>query len=355
MRYLFISRYLKGGGAERFVSVFTSYMADKGYDTHLVLYEKTENDYAISNNVKIHMMPERENNVFGKLARVRDMNEIIRKVRPDVVIPFLDMVIITSFICTRFKDIKYVYTVRVSPWHEAGSTLKRRIRRFIARQADFLMLQNEEQGEYFEAVSNGKKFVIPNPVDKQFVQQEKDLYREEISVISCFGRLCSQKNYDLLIDACSELEKELSGVCVNIYGEGDYYERLKAKIEKLKMESTIKVCGRNNEVVDTLSNTDLFVMTSNYEGMPNALLEAMAVGVPCISSDCSTGPRDMIEDGKTGLLYRTGDKEEFKRKLLWAIDNPEKMNEMGRQARRTVLEKYTLENSLERFLEMCDI
>ena len=112
--------------------------------------------------------------------------------------------------------------------------------------------------------------------------------------------------------------------------------------------------GRTSDVEGVLQETELFVMSSDYEGMPNALIEALAMGVPCISSDCRTGPKSLIRDGQTGLLFRTGDLESLKEKLTWALQHPEEMNQMGKAAREDVLDTYRIEKTLSCFIKMMD-
>ena len=103
-----------------------------------------------------------------------------------------------------------------------------------------------------------------------------------------------------------------------------------------------------------MRETDLFVLSSDYEGMPNALIEAMAMGVPCISSDCRTGPKSLIKDGQTGLLFQTGNLDALTEKIAWALQHPAEMNQMGRAAREDILETYQIEKTLNAFVKMID-
>ena len=107
------------------------------------------------------------------------------------------------------------------------------------------------------------------------------------------------------------------------------------------MNDICYLMGRSNNVDDILKNADLFIMTSDYEGMPNSLMEAMAIGVPCISSMCKTGPKDLIENNKTGILFEVGNKKELVEKIDWALSHTNQMNEMGKCAKRTINEMYT--------------
>mgnify|MGYP003293522033 CR=1 FL=1 len=123
----------------------------------------------------------------------------------------------------------------------------------------------------------------------------------------------------------------------------------------IAQEGLSEVCylmGRTSNVEAVLKETDLYVMSSDYEGMPNALIEALAMGVPCISSDCRTGPKSLIQEGKTGLLFQTGNLDSLTEKMSWALQHPAEMNQMGRAAREDVLNTYKIEKTLSSFLTM---
>lgn len=353
-KYLFVSRFLKGGGAERFVSVFSSYLADCGYDIHLVLYEKTETDYPISDNVKIHMMPKRNDNLNGKMSRLHDLGCIISEINPDYIIPFLNNIVIQSFFCSLVRKTKFIYTVRIVPSHQIGNRAVKLVNKFIVQFSDAIMLQTWEQSEYYPKKYLKKMYVVPNPIDKQFVDNGKENYRESEDInITCVGRLCKQKRFPTVIDVVAELRDKFPRLNVNIYGEGELKDELEKQIICLNVEDNCYLRGRTNDIIGVLKNTDIFIMASAFEGMPNALLEAMAVGVPCISTDCPTGPKDMIKHGINGLLYETDNYEELKETLVWALKNRAEMNRLGKNARTDVLAKYTMESSKDRFIDMC--
>ena len=352
-KYLFVSRFLKGGGAERFVSVFSSYLADCGYDIHLALYEETETDYPISDKVRIHMMPKRKDNLLGKIFRLHDLGCIIGDIKPDYIIPFLNMVVIQSFLCSLFRKTKFIYTVRIAPSNQIGNKITKKVNKLIVHFSDAIMLQTWEQSEYYPKKYLKKMYVVPNPIAKQFVDNEKDNYSESKASITCVGRLCKQKRFSMVIEVVAELKERFPDLKVNIYGEGELKTELEKQIICLNAEDSCYLRGRTSDIIGVLKSTDIFIMSSAFEGMPNALLEAMAVGVPCISTDCPTGPKDMIKHGINGLLYETDNYEELKETLVWALENRAEMNRLGKNARTDVLAKYTMENSKDKFISMC--
>lgn len=350
LKYLFITRTLTGGGAERFVATFASFMADQGYNVHVLTYEISEKDYPLSSNVKRHVMPYVEDSVKGKFLRMFRMLQALTKINPDVLIPFIDSVVYCTYLVNLLLGKKFVFTVRNSPWRVADS----RFPKMIAKTADAIMLQNLEQAEFFPESYRDRISIVPNPVAGKFQFYQKEQYAERLTKICAVGRLHPQKNFPLLISAVKEIQAVYPHISLQIYGEGEEQKKLEDLIGQWNLSAVCKLMGRTSKVEDVLKETDLFVLSSDYEGMPNALIEAMATGVPCISSDCRTGPKSLIRDGQTGLLFKTGDLDALKEKMTWALQHPEEMNQMGKAAREDILNTYKLENTLSSFLEMIE-
>jgi glycosyltransferase involved in cell wall biosynthesis len=354
LKYLFITRTLTGGGAERFVSTFASFLADQGYDIHVLTYEVSEKDYPLSDKVTRHVMPPVEDSVSGKFLRIYRMQQALAEINADILIPFIDTVVVCSYLANLSLGKKFVYTVRNSPWHDDAGRFSKFMRKIIAKRADAIMLQNREQEEYFSASYHDRIYIVPNPVARKFCQCQKENYAEKLTRLVAIGRLHTQKNFPLLISALKRIAPEHPDVKLEIYGEGDEKAALETLIARQNLSSVCHLMGRTMDVEGVLKETDLFVMSSDYEGMPNALIEALAMGVPCISSDCRTGPRSLVEEEQTGLLFETGNLDSLSEKLTWALQHPKQMNRMGKAAREDVLDTYKIEKTMSSFLEMMD-
>jgi len=245
---------------------------------------------------------------------------------------------------------KFIFTVRNSPWQVANGSLSRH----IAKTADAIMLQNREQAEFFPESYRDRMYIVPNPVAGKFQSSQKLHYARQLTRICTVGRLHPQKNFPLLISAVKEVRSQHPDIILQIYGEGEERKRLEELIAQEHLSDVCYLMGRTSQVENVLKETDLFVMSSDYEGMPNALIEAMATGVPCISSDCRTGPRSLIKEGQTGLLFKTGDLADLTQKLDWALQHPPEMNQMGKAAREDVMHTYQIENTLSSFIKMIE-
>ncbi|MBK8317940.1 MAG: glycosyltransferase [Betaproteobacteria bacterium] len=129
---------------------------------------------------------------------------------------------------------------------------------------------------------------------------------------------------------------------MHIYGEGPVRDELSARIEALGLQQRILLKGRTSEPWKVMSRADAFVMNSRYEGFPNALLEAMGVGLPCVSSDCSSGPSEISANGQYALLFAPGDQVGLAAALVQVMADEGLRARLGRQARESVIERYSL-------------
>ena len=341
IKCMFTIRSLTGGGAERVVSVLANAMAKKGIETYIVTYSRTDRDYDLDKNVKVIVMPNRKDSIYTKIQRIPDMYKIIHKIRPDIVIPFVGTVLYVTWLACLGLKSKFILTVRNNPWMVPESKRERLFRNYIAGKSDAIMIQNEEQGEYFSEELHKKLIVVNNPISQNFINSAKESYTNEVCTVVTAGRLEPQKDHTFLIRAFAKSFADKPQIKLYIYGEGKLKQKLEALIEELSLKDRVFLMGRAINIVEVLQKADLFVLTSKYEGMPNALMEAMMVGVPCISSDCKTGPCSLINNQVNGLLYSNGNEMDLIRKFKWCVSNPQQLSSIGKEARRFMLENYT--------------
>lgn len=160
-----------------------------------------------------------------------------------------------------------------------------------------------------------------NAVKEEFYQVERTPVRGEI--VTC-GRLTEQKNHKLLIDAFAEVQKIYPFATLKIYGEGVLREKLQNQIDSLNLNEKVFLMGATNDVAKALQTADLFVLSSDYEGMPNALMEAMAAGVPCISTDCPCGgPRELFGEDASDKLVPCNDSAQLAEAICCVFDGAE--------------------------------
>lgn len=353
LKICFATPQLTGGGAERVVSVLASTLAEMGHDVAIVIYDRRADEYSTSSMVKKYYLSDEEYSTFSlvrRIQRIRYVRKYIKENKFQYVVPFLWRAVVQTFISTRGVDIKFISTLRNNPYELSRSE---RIKTDIVTLfADAHFVQNEMQKNYYWKIIQKKTFVLPNPVGDIFVNNCKQ-YSNEVNKIISVGRLNKQKNFDLLINAMEIVVKEYPYIKAEIWGLGEEEERLKKIINEKKLENVISLCGRTNNVMTVLDGADLFVMTSDFEGMPNSLLEAMTFGMPCISTDCPTGPSDLIKNCRTGILIRMNSTEELADAIKKLIDNPHEAINMGKAARKSIGERHSAKAIAERFVEEC--
>lgn len=349
---------LHGGGAERVVSVWASALVEKGYRVSVVVYNRRENEYPVDPRVNIAPIAEsdQENGAMSLLQRLRCFRSVLKGLKPDAVISFLPEVQVYVALASIGLRIPRVETIRVNPWKVGILNTKfAPIWRWCFQSCDALIVQSEDQKPFFSRAVQKKAVVIPNPVNANYIENGKTEYCASSHRIVAAGRLTAQKNYQMMIDAVKLVAMEYADVSLEIYGAGEQEAELASYIKTQDLENNVRLMGRSNELYRIYKNADLYLMSSDFEGMPNALAEAMAVGLPCISTDCKTGPRDLIDDGENGYLIPCGDAKAMAERIVRIFSmSVEEQRTIGQNARNKILDFCSEENSLNRLMALLE-
>jgi len=349
-KIMLIIPFLSSGGAERVASIWSSELAKMGADIHLLVFYRVENEYPIHKDVIIHTITKNKEQ-YKKLSKFRKVNLLrskIKSVGPDIVIPFISAVGIMTNIARVGLQTKMIETIRIDPQYSPKNKAIRLLRNTSVLLSNGCIVQNEDQKKYFPKWSHKKIYVFANPISDEFIQAERTISNSKIRSIIAVGRLEHQKNYTMLIHAFSKL-KNLD-LELNIYGEGSLKDELQSLIDDLGLTNRIKLCGRSNNIKEVFMSTDLFILSSNAEGMPNSLMEAMAVGLPCISTDCPTGPSDLIDSEINGVLIPVGNEEALVNAINNMINNPKEACLMGKRAKEKMKSNYAADVSAKKLL-----
>ena len=358
-KVLFNIGTLTGGGAERVVSIWSSILAKKGYDTSIYVAHRCDDEYSVSELVHIESTAKSVDEYMSmpKLARFMHKRRFIKKLRPDVMISFLPGTQIRTMFASLGVKCRRIETVRVSPWQTEKNISLPCLWKYCMNRSDAIILQTADQGDYFSDEVQRKCIVVRNPISYVYTDSYRSEYSNEVNRFIAAGRICEQKNYLLMIDAFSAVASDFPHIILDIYGIGSdsYTKKLEQIIEQRGMSGRIFLRGRTEDVCEEFLNSDAFLMSSNYEGMPNALAEAMATGLPCISTDCKTGPRDMIEDGVSGYLCRVGDEGDMEEKIRKIISmSKNERAEMGKAARKRITELCDDDINIARLIDVIE-
>ena len=347
-----------GGGAERVASLWANSLRELGYQVAFLNSNYCDKEYPIDTSIQRFVLANTyaEYKSLGTLKTLSMIRKIVKDYRPDVLINFLPHWQIAMMFATWGLKVKKIETVRNSPWSTyPNSKLQLWLWKKCFSRSKSVIVQANEQALFFNKRIQKKCITISNPIDKRYETSFKTEYANNIKNFVAVGRIDKQKNYPLMIQAFSELIDEGKDLTLSIYGVGkdDYTAKMQALIDQSGHAEKIKLMGRTSNVDQVFINSDAFIMTSNHEGMPNALLEAMVAKLPCISTDCRTGPKDMIDDGINGFLAKTGDLESVKSCIRKVLElDKEKSQEIGEKAREKIYELCSEQNSLEKLSQL---
>lgn len=355
-RILFVIPFLSSGGAERVVSIWTSELAKLGGDIHLLVFYRVDNEYSIDERVKLHTIA-RDKSKYKKMSYIQKLLYLrwkLKEINPDFVLPFITYVGLLISVARIGLPLKVIETIRIDPRYSPQKRLVRWIRNISVIFSKRCIVQNDTQKEYFPKWLQRRIEVFPNPIANEFIKSGKVFTNRKIKNIVAVGRLEKQKNFPMLISAFTKIVKGNEQIKLRIYGEGSLYGVLSNHINEINMRDRIMLCGRTNNMCQVLQESDMFILSSDAEGMPNSLMEAMATGLPCISTDCPTGPADLIEDGINGYLIPVGDEEALIDSMNNMITNVDNAIKMGQKARETIISRYTARISARNLLNFIE-
>ncbi len=319
---------LEEGGAERVISYLTSHFADNGLAVSLVLFHDRELFYPLDERVEVRVV-EKEVQHGGLLSRIRWLRRYFRR-ESSIVLSFLAPFNIVALLAGMGVKTPILVADRNDPRFVPGNPFLRLLRNGLYRFADGVILQTRHNRAYFSKRIQKKSRIIYNPIDLGDRRGEALRTPKEELVVSV-SRLMPQKNQTMLIRAFAAVHAEFPAYRLVIYGEGSARRELEDLICSLEAQDYILLPGSEKQVFDKICPATLFVLSSHYEGMPNALAEAMCLGLPCISTAVS-GATDMIQSGENGWLISPGNTEELTAAMRCLLSDPSKAAQLGQQA-----------------------
>lgn len=344
-RLLFVLASLGGGGAERVVLNLVRHIDRKAFQPHLALID-CKGDYMklLPDNIPLHdLRARRARYAFPPLVG------LIRKIKPDVL--FSTAAHVDQSICLALKFTwrppKIVFR---SPSFASKSMLKapfyvRRLARWSYNRADIVIASTQAMAQDLQGsfdLSAEKVRIIPNPIDLEMMdvlsreQVDHSWFQEEVRaehpIITAMGRLVEEKGFPYLLKALS-MVREVLPARLAILGRGDQLKELQALAGELQIDQDVVFLGFQSNPYKYFANADLFVLSSLREGFPNALVEAMTCSTPVVSTDCPSGPSEIITSGENGLLVPPGDSQALAGAISRLLKDGDLARRLGKKAR----------------------
>jgi GalNAc-alpha-(1->4)-GalNAc-alpha-(1->3)-diNAcBac-PP-undecaprenol alpha-1,4-N-acetyl-D-galactosaminyltransferase len=337
------------GGAQRVFNALAENWAHSGSRVTVVTFEGKDQPafFSLSRNIRYIRLGETHpfvvsDETTGRLSfilrnfyRVFVLRQTLRELsskRNDAVLSFMLHMNLAVCLASLGLKLNVVVSERIYPKF-SGSILARGLRGIFYLFAKKVIVQTEDAKNYFGRLLRRRIEVIANPL----LESEISEYSVELGrpFILAVGRLEPQKRFDLLISAFASLRSRFPEWIVAIVGEGSLLEILKMQAATLGVTEKIKFLGTKKNVDAYYKAAEIFVLCSDFEGFPNVLLEAMAAGCACIATDIRSGPRELIEPMKNGLLISPGDASELSRameKLMTDKELRAKFRQLGTQS-----------------------
>lgn len=279
------------------------------------------------------------NTVENLKVQIRLKKEVER-IKPDVVIGFLYPVDLYFTLFNSFHNkYKVLLSQRLDPYIEKGWTAK--IKKYIIGKADGVVFQTKGAYKYYSDLRLHHWKVISNPVTSRTLSYASKVFpftqRDDCIVLP--ARLdISQKRQDIMIDAFYEVHKRHPEMRLMLLGDGPDKVKIQRLIESKDLGSTAFIHNAVNTAEDITVNCKIVCLTSDYEGMPNSLIEAMGMGINVVATDCRPGgARELIKDGVNGFLVNQGDYRELANKIIFLLDNPDYADKLANEAKKLTL------------------
>ncbi|MEE9218522.1 MAG: glycosyltransferase family 4 protein [Acidobacteriota bacterium] len=357
MRITCVISSLSCGGSERIMSGLVARLAARDHEVHLITLASRDADfYAIDSRVQRtamdlareprHVLDAAVNN----LRRWRRLRHAVREIHPQVVLSFMaETNILTLAACARLK-IPVVVSERVDPRYSPIGRLRERLRRWLYPRASAVVVQTGTVRNWIaEAFRLDTVRVIANAVEPP---EDPPATIPGLPAGARFilgmGRLTRQKGFDLLLQAFARCAVDHEGWWLLLLGDGEERAELLRQGELLGITDRLKLLGRQLHPAGILRRGDLFVLPSRFEGFPNALLEAMACGLPVIAADCPSGPADIIRPGRDGVLVPAENVDALTEAMVRLMGDEEECERLGRAALQ-VQERFSINKSVDQW------
>lgn len=320
MKIIIYISSLRGGGAERVTANLANYWAGKGWEVTVVTLASCNLDFYTLHlavkRISLNLAGDSVNVVVGvwqNLRRVMALRRVLHKMQPDIALGMMTAANVLLALSALGLSIHTVGSEHVHPTQYSLNALWERLRRRTYGWLDAVTALTNESADWLQAQTNVRRvMVIPNAAPWPLLVQVPKINPESVcqagrKILLAVGRLETQKGFDWLLEAFACLADTHSDWDLVILGEGSLRTMIEDQVQMARLDKRVFLLGQVGNVGEWYARADLYVMSSRFEGFPNTLTEALTYGLPAVSFDCDTGPRDIIRPEVDGLLVPVGE------------------------------------------------
>lgn len=329
---------LGSGGAQRVLCAVARHFADEGRAVSVITVGSRATDaYTLAPGIRRIALDRLGGSrhvvqaVVSSAGRVAALRRTLVALAPDAVVSFLGRTNVLALMAATATGIPVLVCERSDPWHERIGAPWAALRRVLYPRAAGVIVQTASAGAWARARAR-RVHVIPNSVERPGVVATPGEGQGHERLIA-MGRLEREKGFDLLVEAFARVAAAHPSWTLQILGEGRERARLETLVRRHALDQRVNFPGRVEDPAPHLAAAHVFALPSRYEGIPNAMLEAMASGLPVVASDSASGARELVEDGRTGLLVRGSDVGALAAGLERLMSDPEERRRLGERAR----------------------
>jgi GalNAc-alpha-(1->4)-GalNAc-alpha-(1->3)-diNAcBac-PP-undecaprenol alpha-1,4-N-acetyl-D-galactosaminyltransferase len=334
-KILFVIHKINYGGAGKVLTFLANRFSLEGYEVYFLTYENNIFPNKLLPEVKHigYINSTKPLFFFKRIFQIFFIRKTIININPDVIISFLSYPNILSIIASRGFRLPVIISERCDPY--ALKSWFTKFRNLVYYFADGCVFQTREAKNYYHKSIQEKAVVIPNPI----IEAIPDKWiKEKDDIIVNVGRFeLIQKRQDILIKAFAKIVDKFPNTNLVLFGDGEDEQKIKNIIIECHLEGRVVLAGVTIDIYESIKKAKLFVLSSDYEGIPNALIEAMSVGLPCVSTNYSPGGvKDIIKNMENGILVKAGCIDELARAIEYMLENPKLADMMGQNASKIV-------------------
>ena len=332
MKICFVTSTLTSGGSERVMTLLANRFVEKGYLVEVVHLNKHIVFYPLDNRVRMFFAEDEVGTSIVK--KTRWLRKHVKDSCPDVVIPFMEAVYCFTLFSLIGRHVPVISSERIDP--RKSPFIRNILRRIILPLTDWLVVQTQDIKAFYPRFLQRKTSVIYNPVSEQVFHL---LTAPKENIVISVGKMDEQKNQIMLIRAFCRVADQFPSWKLVIYGEGPLRGKLESLVRDTHIKDRVLLPGRCDHVIDEMNKAKVFAFASNYEGMSNAILEAVCVGLPIITTHVS-GASELVKDG--GYIIPVGSETDMAQSLELLMGNEQLRKELGARNRKRA-EEFKME------------